>query len=487
MDSGNTPPPSPPLQNSSSPRDQEPDDIENLLKWAEARRVRKLRGEYESAVLHLSELINNNLSTPLRINSVRVEGAENTRKSFIGFLVKPLVPAAEGSNVEAVLHATRRISEVLQQADIFGSVDTRLERARDVLSSPRDVDVVVRAKEKGRFFVKSATEFGNNEGSASITARVRNVFGGAEMFEANVSTGTTTRQSYHGTLSAPITPDLGTRVELAVFAMQRDNTSFASCWESLQGLKAILRNGSPTTGIHELAYEGVLRNIGGLTPTASMCIRQAAGTTSKSSVSYAYTLDTRDDRISASQGVYAKLYQEVAGLGGDASFYKAEADTQVSRSLLSGVSASFALRSGLMFGISRPTIFSDRFQLGGPMSVRAFKPNGLGPRDGQDSLGGDMYWSAGVSVVSNLPLKPDWPLKTHAWINAGRLDNMDKSRSVMENVKDAITRPSISAGVGLIYRFDPVRVEVNFGLPLVANKSDGLRRGIQVGIGLEFL
>ncbi len=37
-----------------------------------------------------------------------------------------------------------------------------------------------------------------------------------------------------------------------------------------------------------------------------------------------------------------------------------------------------------------------------------------------------MYWSAGVSVVSNLPLKPDWPLKTHAWINAGRLDNKDK-------------------------------------------------------------
>ena len=61
------------------------------------------------------------------------------------------------------------------------------------------------------------------------------------MFEANVSTGTTTRQSYHGTLSAPITPDLDTRAELAVFAMQRDNTSFASCWESLQGLKAILR------------------------------------------------------------------------------------------------------------------------------------------------------------------------------------------------------------------------------------------------------
>ena len=34
---------------------------------------------------------------------------------------------------------------------------------------------------------------------------------------------------------------------------------------------------------------------------------------------------------------------------------------------------------------------------------------------------------------------------------------------------------------------DPVRVEVNFGVPLVASKSDGVRKGFQVGIGLDFL
>jgi outer membrane protein insertion porin family len=50
-----------------------------------------------------------------------------------------------------------------------------------------------------------------------------------------------------------------------------------------------------------------------------------------------------------------------------------------------------------------------------------------------------------------------------------------------------LRKPSISAGVGLIYRFDPVRVEVNFGVPLVASKSDGVRKGFQVGIGIEFL
>ena len=51
------PPLRPPLQNSSAPRDKEPDDLQKLIKWQEERLARKLRGEYESAVLHLSEVV----------------------------------------------------------------------------------------------------------------------------------------------------------------------------------------------------------------------------------------------------------------------------------------------------------------------------------------------------------------------------------------------------------------------------------------------
>lgn len=54
----------PPLHNSSSPRDKEPDEMEKLLKWQEDRLARKLRGEYESAVLHLSEVVSEALSWP---------------------------------------------------------------------------------------------------------------------------------------------------------------------------------------------------------------------------------------------------------------------------------------------------------------------------------------------------------------------------------------------------------------------------------------
>ncbi|OBZ77902.1 hypothetical protein A0H81_02058 [Grifola frondosa] len=85
--------PQPPLSSSVAPREGEPDpaDLDKLRKWQEERIARKLRGEYESAVFHLAEVVNNNLSTPLRIASIRVEGAAKTRKSFLGSIITPFL------------------------------------------------------------------------------------------------------------------------------------------------------------------------------------------------------------------------------------------------------------------------------------------------------------------------------------------------------------------------------------------------------------
>ena len=87
--------------------------------------------------------------------------------------------------------------------------------------------------------------------------------------------------------------------------------------------------------MHEIAYEGVIRHIASLLPTASISMREAAGTSVKSSLSHSFAYDTRDDRIAATRGIYGKLYHELAGvaLGGDASFYKAEVEGQASRKL----------------------------------------------------------------------------------------------------------------------------------------------------------
>jgi hypothetical protein len=202
-----------------------------------------------------------------RINAVRVDGAKNTRRSFLASLVYPHLPQSPHSSFESVLRATRDIGHYLVQSDLFQSVHARLEPSADPAAKPGDVDVIFSTRERPRFFLKTSTEVGNSEGTAvrithliprthtvsvslfcfvfllsqSATSRIRNVFGGGETFEANVSFGTKTRRSFNATFTAPVTRTLDTHGELSVFALDRDNTSYMSATETLRGARAVIR------------------------------------------------------------------------------------------------------------------------------------------------------------------------------------------------------------------------------------------------------
>jgi outer membrane protein insertion porin family len=185
------PPLKPPLANTVVSKDKEPDDLDKIRKWQEERLARKLKGEYESAVLHLNELvrafligwyllnplqIENNAYTPLNIAAIRVEGATHTRQSFLGSLVKPHFPNPfihERTTLQDVLLKARDIGHILQATDLFQSVNAVIEPSRDALAAAEDVDIVFKTREKGRFFLKTSTEFGNNEGSAVSCLTVR--------------------------------------------------------------------------------------------------------------------------------------------------------------------------------------------------------------------------------------------------------------------------------------------------------------------------
>jgi outer membrane protein insertion porin family len=197
-----------------------------------------------------------------RIAAVRVDGAKNTRRSFLASLIYPhLLQPDTRSSFESVLRATRDIGHYLVQSDVFQTVHARLVPSAELAAKPGDVDVIFATRERPRFFLKTSSEVGNGEGNAvrihsvflhaapvslpfrlqSATSRIRNVFGGGETFEANVSFGTKTRRSFHATFAAPVTRTLDTHGELSVFALDRDNTSYMSATETLRGARAVIR------------------------------------------------------------------------------------------------------------------------------------------------------------------------------------------------------------------------------------------------------
>ena len=105
-----------------------------------------------------------------RITAVRIDGAKNTRRSFLASLVYPHLPRpSPPSSFESVLHATRDIGHYLAQTDIFQAVHARLEPSVDPAAKPGDVDVVFTTRERPRLYLKTSTEVGNSEGNAVRT------------------------------------------------------------------------------------------------------------------------------------------------------------------------------------------------------------------------------------------------------------------------------------------------------------------------------
>ena len=156
----------------------------------------------------------------------------------------------------------------------------------------------------------------------------------------------------------------------------------------------------------------------------------------------------------------------------------------------------------------RPSRINDRFFLGGATDVRGFRENGLGPRDGDDAVGGDLYVAGGASLFVPLPrLGADSPFRFQAFVNGGRLVGLQGiggegagagaeagggGVSVKQSVVDAIREigdgyPSIAAGVGLVYAHPVARFELNFALPLVRRAEEKGRKGLQFGVGVDFL
>jgi outer membrane protein insertion porin family len=159
-------------------------------------------------------------------------------------------------------------------------------------------------------------------------------------------------------------------------------------------------------------------------------------------------------------------------------------------------------------GQAQPSRLNDRFQLGGPTDVRGFSVGGLGPRDGQDSVGGDAFAAGSVNLLFPLPRKgPDSGLRFQVFANGGRLVALknDKTkpqsefasqgldtRAAFKGVLGALGElvngaPSTAAGVGLVYAHPVARFELNFSLPLVLRKGEVGTKGFQVGVGINFL
>ena len=480
----------------------------------------RLHATFQKSQLRLAELIDQNSTLPTTLSSVTVLGAPNTRRSFLAGIINPLLSANRDRpythsevvrEVAAAAHKLGRFGIYNDPISIFFDKPAKT----DPSTTPSDVAVFLSVQERGRVTAKTGTDLGNAEGSAYANVQWRNVLGGAETLDVNASLGTRTRSAYQTTFDTPIFSNPEYRLQVGGLQSSTQKV-FASHEEMARGAWTKLRWSTTSGSIHEVGYNGIWRQITGLAQNASPTVRKDAGDSVKSSVSHTWVSDRRDSTTLPTTGYMTKTFSEIAGWGplkGDVAFWKSEMESQTAFPIPlpgmanSGISFTTGLRAGLVYPLtlgsnSTPSMsrINDRFQLGGPTDVRGFRLSGLGPRDGRDAVGGDVYAAGSANLLVPLPsVGAEKPLRLQAFVNGGRLlaisgekEGEMSNKQVQESVYNTVAElgnglPSMSAGIGLVYAHPVARFELNFSLPLVIRKGEEGRKGLQFGMGINFL
>ncbi|XP_028411436.1 sorting and assembly machinery component 50 homolog A-like [Dendronephthya gigantea] len=421
------------------------------------------------------------LQKQVKVSKVHVDGVRRTRNDFVAGVIQDSGVLA-AKTIEEVLKCTQKAKSIFQELGIFKTVDICLDKDEE----NGGVEVTMDCNEFLIVGGSAGTQVGTNEGNMVVGGRLINVFGRAENFTADVSTGTNTKTSYRVGFMKPISRSLNKKFSLDARKSLID-FPFSSFMESSHSVTADLSFPS-WLGSHSVTWEGAWRRIMGIPPLASFDIRQHAGRSLKSSVKHTLVMDGRDNGEFPTQGHFIKFSQEYSGLLGDVNFIKSEGEVKLFGSGSWDSIFSMTAKAGFLKSFSEKSHINDRFFLGGPLSIRGFKTFGIGPRRQSDSLGGDMYWSLGLHLYTPLPFRPGGfaeRFRTHIFATGGNITQFTEAIPWKKRMEYLGENVRWSYGAGLVLLAGIARFELNYCILGWNSLTDSINPGLQFGVGIN--
>lgn len=187
---------------------------------------------------------------------------------------------------------------------------------------------------------------------------------------------------------------------------------------------------------------------------ASLAIKEAAGTRLTSAIGSTLAFSNLDNVRNPTKGLYAELRTDVAGLGGDSKWARAQADMRYYYPVFDDVVAIARVQGGHIaaYGDEKLRII-DNFNLG-PTLVRGFAPGGIGPRDASGSnnrtagLGGTTYFGGSAEVQFPIWGMPrEVGLRGALFADAGTLFGYEGATNFSGLVKDCSVAGNCAAGL----------------------------------------
>ncbi len=191
------------------------------------------------------------------------------------------------------------------------------------------------------------------------------------------------------------------------------------------------------------------RKIYEIQPTASLAIKQQQGANLSSSVGQTISYDTRNSKIDPTDGYITSFNSDIAGLGGDVSFYRGNIRAAAYNNIFNDMVGVMGAEIGAMRGFSgRKVLVSDRFFLGGN-NLRGFSDGGAGPVDSNgDALGGRNYATQSTEIRFPLGFFEEVGAKVSIFNDIGYLTSPEEKGAT---IRDS-SKIRAAAGAGLSFK-----------------------------------
>ncbi len=399
----------------------------------------------------------------------RIEVRGNTRTR--DYVIRREFDISEGDafNQETISRAKRR----LEALGFFSSVNISTQAG----SSPDRVVVIVDVQDQptGSFGIGAGYSVGDGGLVLEASVEEKNFLGRGQFIRLAAGGGFDDTQTYNFSFTEPYF--LGYRLA-AGFDLFKSSTS-SNTYYDYEEQGGTIRVTAPITEdlattlrytYKEIDYINDGANAGNTAQPYLDVIEQGSWTQSIFGHSVVY--NTVDDRQNPHEGIYASFTHEYAGLGGDSEYYKAYIRARMFYTLSDefDIVGSLAGSAGHVVALGDNLNVFDQFKIGGK-EIRGFDNSGIGPRMGDDSIGGTTYFTASAEATFPLPLVPqDLGFRGAVFADAGTLFGSDLRSDAGAEGTDMSIRASV--GAGLVWNSPFGALRVDYAVPVAKEDFD---------------
>ncbi len=449
--------------------------------------------DYANNIINLTYVIDE--GQRVYIERIDIRGNTKTRD----YVIRREFDLSEGDAYNRVLinKAERR----LRNLDFFSTVSITTEPG----SAPDKVVVVVYVEDKstGSFSIAGGVQT-TGSGSSGLIAEIgmeeTNFLGRGQIVRISVGGGLDD-QTFNASFTDPYF--LGNRVSFSANVYRsQSNASSARPFQSISTGGGI-GLGLPLTDELSVQVAYKINNqessnyssgspslpCSGTDPTQCFF---PPGSRLTSSLGYAVTYSTIDNKLDPHEGVFFRFSQDFAGVGGDARFIRTTADARYYQPIIedSDIVGMLRVQGGNIIGLGQAVATSDNFFKGGE-TVRGFANLGYGPRETGAgtglAIGGKNFVAGTAEVQFPLPLiPPDFGLKGALFADAGLLWGADVPSGCTAPcavTDDTAIRTSVGGSIIWASPFGPIRAD--FAQALNKQSYDSVQF-FRIGTGAAF-